>query len=141
MCCFSITRAAMRSGGSLEVAARRSRWCAPSWITTATREDDTECCTPPPDHGSRYPLLWEAYTETGLHSSSNSSKPRTPEHNVGVGEDVLAPVQSLHPVGPWGHPKLLAAALTVRCDVPLAVGETSVSLQPSLHIHRAAYSH
>lgn len=53
----SKARACCTDLGSKGFRLRRSRWWAPSGITTATRELVMFWVTPPADHGSRPPLL------------------------------------------------------------------------------------
>lgn len=54
---ISMARACCTDLGSKGFRLRRSRWWAPSGITTATRELVMFWVTPPADHGSRPPLL------------------------------------------------------------------------------------
>lgn len=54
---FSNSLAVNTDGGSIGLAARRSRWCAASSITIASKLSDKFCRTPKGCHGSSTPLL------------------------------------------------------------------------------------
>lgn len=56
---FSKLRASTTDCGSSLFLCRKSRWCAPPFIITATKESEIVSVTPPPDHGSRSPLLYQ----------------------------------------------------------------------------------
>lgn len=57
MCLTSTVRANCKDGGSVSVLDRRSKWWAPSGMLTTTNVSERSSVTPPPDHGSRSPLL------------------------------------------------------------------------------------
>lgn len=57
MCLTSTVRANCKDGGSVSVLDRRSKWWAPSGMLTTTSVSERSSVTPPPDHGSRSPLL------------------------------------------------------------------------------------
>lgn len=73
MLCSSTARACLTDRGSRGWENMRSRWWAPSGITTASTEADRLCRTPPPCQGSYRPL-----EKTTFDSASSFFPPQLP---------------------------------------------------------------